>query len=300
MSHPCPTCRWSPEEVTGADLRGTLRSLSGRWRWTVEGLSDAELATPAEINGPSLLDLGADLLRLFGHPAEDVVRGAELEAALAALSADAAADPSGRFDAPGLQARAHEASHLLSEAGRLVQASGRRTPMATGAVAGVHAGSGGVPKLPVDGATIGLRGLSGDRQKERRHHGRLWQAVSLWSVEVMDRLREEGHQVHPGACGENLALAGIDWSTIRVGVRLRIGPDALMEVTSWAAPCRKIAHCFVDGAFGRIEHDRHPGWARSYAAVLRDGEVRPGDEAVLEPADEQDAAPSPAIGRRAC
>jgi MOSC domain-containing protein YiiM len=299
MSHPCPTCRWSPEDVTSADLRGTLRSLGGRWRWTVEGLSDAELATPAEGAGPSLLDLGADLLRLFGQPAEGVA-GAELEGALADLSADATAKPSGRIDAADLHTLAHEASHLLSEAGRLVQASGRRAPTSAGAVAGVHVGSGGVPKLPVDRATIGLRGLSGDRQKERRHHGRLWQAVSLWSVEVMDRLREEGHQVHPGACGENLALSGIDWSTIRVGSRLRIGPDALIEVTSWAAPCRKIAHCFVDRAFSRIDHDRHPGWARPYAAVLRDGEVRPGDDAVLEPADEQDAAPSPAIGRRAC
>jgi MOSC domain-containing protein YiiM len=297
MSEPCPTCRWTPEDVTRNDLRGTLRSLGGRWRWTVEGLDDAELATPAVTGGPSLLDLGAELLRLFDRPAEGVAGGAALEAALAELAAHAAAGPSDRFDAPGLHARAHEASHVLSEAGRLVQASGRRAPTSTGTVVGVHVGSGGVPKLPVDSATIGLRGLSGDRQKERRHHGRLWQAVSLWSVEVMERLRDEGHQVQPGACGENLALTGLDWSTIRVGTRLRVGPDALLEVTSWAAPCRKIAHCFVDRAYGRIDHDRHPGWARPYAAVLRDGAVRPGDEAVLEPADGPDAAPFPAIGQ---
>jgi hypothetical protein len=31
-----------------------------------------------------------------------------------------------------------------------------------------------------------------------------------------------------------------------------------------------------------MDHDRHPGWSRAYAWVLRGGEVHPGDAVVVE------------------
>jgi MOSC domain-containing protein YiiM len=134
----------------------------------------------------------------------------------------------------------------------------------------------------VPAAAIGPRGLAGDRQATRRHHGRAWQAVCLWSAERIDALRDEGHHVFPGATGENLTVAGLDWSTVRPGVQLRAG-GALLAVTAYAIPCRQNTRWFARGDRNRMHHERHPGWSRVYATVLEDGTVRPGDAVVVEP-----------------
>ena len=96
--------------------------------------------------------------------------------------------------------------------------------------AGRRASNGGVPKQALLRASIGRRGLEEDRQAERRLHGRPFQAVCLWSSEVIDALRSEGHPIHPGAAGENVTVSGIDWTTIRPGVRMRVG-DVLLEIS---------------------------------------------------------------------
>jgi MOSC domain-containing protein YiiM len=294
----CPICRWSATEVTPNDLGGTLRSIGGRWRWATEGLDDAALAAEQLSDGTSLTDLATRLVQILdGRPHETLVPTA-IQPAIDDAALGAAAEVQTTDDLAGLHDRAHDASHVLREAGRLVHAFGWGAPTSTGVVTGIHTSWGGVPKLPVERATISLRGLEGDRQKERRHHGRLWQAVSLWSAEVIDDLRREGHDIAPGAAGENLTLAGLDWSTVRPGARLRVGPEVVLEIASWASPCSKIAHCFTGRDFNRIDHDRRPGWARAYSAVLVDGDVTRGDEAVLEPADQRSDGPTPTNGRR--
>jgi MOSC domain-containing protein YiiM len=295
----CPTCRWSHTDVTRNDLGGSLRSVGRRWLWTTEAVDDGTWTGGRSTAGTSLADLASRLVGALGGRVDDTSDRAALQSAIDAAALDAMSELQTASDLTGLHARSHDAAHVLSDAGRLVRDLGRGTPTAAGVVAGVQTSRGGVPKVAVDRAAISLRGLAGDRQKERRHHGRLWQAVSLWSSEVIDALRGEGHDLAPGAAGENLTLSGIDWSTVRPGTRLRVGSDAVLEVTSWAAPCKKIAHCFTGRDFSRIEHDRRPGWARAYAAVLTDGEVARGDEALLEPPDQRPGAPAPANGRRA-
>ena len=143
--------------------------------------------------------------------------------------------------------------------------------------------SGGVPKRAVDSAPVGLRGLDGDRQAARKHHGRVWQALCLWSADVVDRLATEGHPIAPGCAGENASIRGIDWPALRPGVRLAIG-DVLCEVSAYATPCKKNAQWFTGGDFNRMGHDREPGISRVYASVLSDGIVRVGDKVVVEPA----------------
>lgn len=177
----------------------------------------------------------------------------------------------------------HDALHHLQDVGRGFVALGAGTPRGTGTVVQVSAGPGGVPKGAVAEARVGFRGLEGDRQAERRHHGRVWQALCLFPVEAIERLQADGHPIVPGAVGENLTLAGIDFEALRPGTRLRVG-DVLCEATLPAIPCTKNARWFTDGDFRRLSHTRDPGATRWYARVLEDGVVAPGAAVQVEPA----------------
>ncbi len=176
----------------------------------------------------------------------------------------------------------HDAGHHLMDIGRGLHALGVGAPQATGVVHGVFVSEGGVPKLPIDAAQVGYRGIDGDRQATRQHHGRVWQALCLWSTEVIDGLQAEGHPVAPGSAGENVSITGVDWTSLRPGVQLSIG-EVLAEVSAYAEPCSKNAGWFVGGDYGRMSHDRQRGVSRLYASVLRDGVIRPGDAIVVEP-----------------
>lgn len=176
----------------------------------------------------------------------------------------------------------HDASHHLGDIGRGLHALGAGAPTQVGTVAQLNVSDGGVPKTPVASAEVGLRGLVGDRQTDRHHHGRPLQALCLWSTEVIDALRAEGHPIAPSLAGENITLSGIDWATIRPGVQLRIG-EVLAEISAYATPCKKNADWFLDRDFRRMDHDHHPGWSRAYAWVREPGAIRTGDQAIVEP-----------------
>ncbi len=176
----------------------------------------------------------------------------------------------------------HDATHHLSDVGRGIHILGAGAPTQEGTIAQLNVSDGGVPKKPVEVAEVGDRGLVGDRQAARLHHGRPLQALCLWSVEVIDALRAEGHPIEPGLAGENITLAGIDWTRVQPGTQLLIG-DVLAEISAWSTPCAKNAPWFVDRDFQRMDHDRHPGWSRAYAWVREPGTVHQGDRVVVEP-----------------
>jgi MOSC domain-containing protein YiiM len=136
---------------------------------------------------------------------------------------------------------------------------------------------GGVPKYEVPAAELTTEGVAGDKQRDRRFHGGPTRAVSLYAVERIEALRQEGHPIGPGTTGENLTLAGIDWAAVKVGDRLRVGEWVELEITGFAAPCSNIEESFAEGAFKRISEKVHPGWSRLYARVLAEGTVRAGD-----------------------
>jgi MOSC domain-containing protein YiiM len=139
---------------------------------------------------------------------------------------------------------------------------------------------GGVPKVPVGRAIVDRLGLVGDRQEDARHHGGPDQALCLFSLEVIEKFKSEGHPIEPGYAGENLTISGLDWSEMAPGTRWRVGPTLEMEVTSYTSPCYKNEAWFIDGAFTRMLQTRHPGESRVYARVLVPGVITDGDEVV--------------------
>lgn len=235
---------------TEDDLAGTARAIDVWWGLIVAGVDPA---TPA----------------LDGS-----------EGRVAALAASLH-----RNGALGIDERSARADELLAElsaAARSVHAAGHGPASHRGTVEGVFTSGGGVPKHPVPRAEVSWRGVVGDRQAARRHHGRVWQALCLWSADVVDGLAADGHPIHYGAAGENVSVRGVEWGTLRPGTRLRLG-TVLAEVTVPALPCTKNARWFRDGDFNRMHHERNPHLTRLYALVREPGEVAPGDPVAVEP-----------------
>lgn len=146
----------------------------------------------------------------------------------------------------------------------------------------ISVSDGGVPKLPIDIAHIGERGVEGDRQDDLRHHGSPDQALCLYSLEVIEALKVEGHPIGPGLAGENLTISGLDWKNLRPGMRLRFGDEVLAELTDIATPCGKNKAWFKMGNYRRMSDELHPGSSRWYAKVIEAGTIVPGDDVTIE------------------
>jgi MOSC domain-containing protein YiiM len=120
-------------------------------------------------------------------------------------------------------------------------------------------------------------GLEGDRQEDLEHHGGPERAVCVFPMEVIERLRAEGHPIEPGWVGENLTVEGLDWERVAPGARLELERGVVLEVASYTVPCRTIAGAFAGGESTRISPTLHPGESRVYCRVVREGEVSEGE-----------------------
>ncbi len=154
----------------------------------------------------------------------------------------------------------------------------------TGVIVQISVSNGGVPKRAVEHGIVWEEGLEGDRQADLRAHGGPTRALCLYSFEVIEKLRAEGHPIGPGSTGDNVTVGGLDWSRVVPGVEMRLGREVLLEITSYTAPCWKNARWFLEGDFDRMNQSRHPGESRVYARVLRGGQIRVGDPVELIPA----------------
>ncbi len=192
---------------------------------------------------------------------------------------------SGPYRAEARVAAAQAVHTLMTElhrAGRTVVGAGLGPEPAAGRITHLARGKGGVPKEGATSVDINAAGVVGDRQATRRHHGRPWQALCIWSAELIAEHAAAGHPIYPGAAGENITLSGFDWADIRPGVQLRIGTDVVCEISSYATPCDQNARWFSDRDFRRIDESRGPV-SRMYASVLAPGIVRLDDTVQLIP-----------------
>ena len=150
----------------------------------------------------------------------------------------------------------------------------------------MNVSDGGVPKRAVRAAYLTTTGLEGDRQRDLRYHGGPGRALCLYSLEQILELQAEGHPIFPGSVGENVTLTGLDLRRLKPGARLVLGGEAIVEVSSYTAPCRHIAESFAGGQFKRISQKVNPGDSRLYARVLQTGALAIGQEVRLLDGDE--------------
>ena len=141
---------------------------------------------------------------------------------------------------------------------------------------------GGVPKLPINKAQIKFEGVDGDFNKFRteKKNSTGTRAVTLFSLEQIEKLKSEGHAIDVGTTGENITIEGVDWPSLEVGARMMIG-EAMIELSEPTAPCSKIGESFIDGAFSRIDHELELGWSRWSASVIEEGQVEIGSQVIL-------------------
>jgi MOSC domain-containing protein YiiM len=129
-----------------------------------------------------------------------------------------------------------------------------------------------VPKLPVRAARVTPLGLEGDVQRLVKIHGGPDRAVCLFSQEVIDELRAEGHPIVAGAAGENVTIAGLAWSSLASGDVIELG-DVVVQLTTITDPCKQIAACFADRKPSHVLESARTRW---YARVLVPGELAVG------------------------
>lgn len=144
----------------------------------------------------------------------------------------------------------------------------------TGVVQHMHA-SRGLPKKAITHADVTWKGIKGDVQSERKHHGRPWQALCVWSTDAIERLRAEGHPIGPGFAGENITVAHIPSEAFRPGAHFRVG-TVRGFFTAYAIPCKKNSAWFANGDFTRMSHERGAE-SRVYAMVTTQGVINIGD-----------------------
>jgi MOSC domain-containing protein YiiM len=110
--------------------------------------------------------------------------------------------------------------------------------------------------------------------------------VHLFAEEMLQELDRAGFALRPGELGENVLTRGVDLLHLPRGTRVLLGPEAVVEITGLRTPCTKIdayraglqAHLW--GQRGRDgKRQRRAG---VMAVVLRGGQVREGDELVVE------------------
>ena len=147
-----------------------------------------------------------------------------------------------------------------------------------GTIASLHAGR-GLPKPAVASAHVDWGGMAGDIQRSRKHHGRPWQALCIWSSDAISQLQSLGHPIEPGFAGENICVAGIPATAFRPGAQFVAG-SVRGFLTSYTWPCSQNAGWFAERDFMAMAHTRG-NLSRLYAMVTTPGDLTPGDSFTL-------------------
>ena len=130
----------------------------------------------------------------------------------------------------------------------------------------------------------------GEKVKHRHHAQKNPDASNLRQVhliheELFAELRAAGFDICAGAIGENITTRGLDILALPTGVRLRLGVEALIEITGLRNPCRQI-DAFRRGLMAAVlERDSARHLVRKagvMAIVVHGGDVKPGDAVTVQ------------------
>ena len=139
------------------------------------------------------------------------------------------------------------------------------------------------------------RGVEGDAHlgEEVQHRSRArkdpteknLRQVHLLHEELHDELRAKGFGVTPGGMGENVTTRGVDLLRLPAGTVLRLGADAVVEITGLRNPCYQLDWIQAGLMKATVDRDEDGNLIRKagvMAIVLAGGDVRAGDAIAVE------------------
>jgi len=103
------------------------------------------------------------------------------------------------------------------------------------------------------------------------HAGKWHRQVSLLSYDKIKAFKERGAQVKDGDFGENLVVAGIDFSSLPIGTRFTCN-DVILELTQIGKECHH--GCQIYQKMGDCIMPREGVFAK----VIKGGKISAGDE----------------------
>lgn len=107
--------------------------------------------------------------------------------------------------------------------------------------------------------------------------------VHLIHAELFEELNARGFSIEAGQMGENLTTEGLDILSLPRGTRLKLGPDAVIELTGLRSPCSLLDR--IQKGLKEATLERSPtGLVRKagvMAIVLASGNVSAGDAIVI-------------------
>ncbi|NTV14481.1 MAG: MOSC domain-containing protein [Desulfobulbaceae bacterium] len=110
-------------------------------------------------------------------------------------------------------------------------------------------------------------GIEGDA-----HAGDWHRQVSLLAGESIDTVKVILPTLKNGAFAENLITRGLDLSGLKIGDRLQVGAEIILEITQIGKECHNQG-CAIKKATGDCIMPKEGLFSR----VLQGGKVRPGD-----------------------
>jgi MOSC domain-containing protein YiiM len=257
-------------KYSGTDAHRTLLSVGSLWRHHMHDVKrDPNRVASVGAELAQSLQLLADLQ----NAKPDLELGARLEQ-LGEMAAS-------KIDEIDPQKLANWLGDLWPVMAKLHSADTQNQAKANiGKVVGIQASTNSVPKTSIAHGIVNYDGLDGDRQMARTHHGRPWQALCIWSDEVIAQHANAGHPITRGSAGENITISETDWSKVRPGATLEFG-SVKTQVTAYAIPCTKNARWFSDGDYQRLSHELG-AVSRVYCLVTQPGSVSVGDIATCK------------------
>jgi MOSC domain-containing protein YiiM len=109
--------------------------------------------------------------------------------------------------------------------------------------------------------------------------------VHLIHEELHDELRAAGFAVDAGIMGENITTRGVDLLALPAGTLLRVGEEAVVEVTGLRNPCAQLNQIQPGLMAAVLERDADGRLVRKAGVmgiVVVGGEIRPGNPIRVE------------------
>jgi MOSC domain-containing protein YiiM len=143
-------------------------------------------------------------------------------------------------------------------------------------------GEHGLPKKRIEQSFVSTEGLQGDFNNYRftAKNNTPNRAVLLYTDDKLKELNNEGWSIKPGDIGENFLISNINYDSLSIGTKVRIG-EIELEIAEVCDPCSNLSVLPYVGK-DRIKEfiktlKGRRGW---YARVIKEGFVNGNDKIV--------------------